>query len=128
MLISFLLLPLGPFCYFVVIHLHIMKGRVYIRALDGSVKIVSQGHTPLTTYHSCPILLIIPISPCATSYTLRNRSIFRSFGFTQNSLESNHKPTLGFGTIERTNAGHSPFISQPEWLAEKLIKAAENPI
>ncbi|THV45161.1 hypothetical protein BGAL_0522g00020 [Botrytis galanthina] len=33
-----------------------------------------------------------------------------------------------FGTIERTNAGHSPFISQPEWLAEKLIKAAENPI
>ncbi|TGO29599.1 hypothetical protein BPAE_0013g00510 [Botrytis paeoniae] len=33
-----------------------------------------------------------------------------------------------FGTIERTNAGHSPFISQPEWLAEKLIKATENPI
>ncbi|TGO45105.1 hypothetical protein BCON_0423g00070 [Botryotinia convoluta] len=32
-----------------------------------------------------------------------------------------------FGTIERTNASHSPFISQPEWLAEKLIKAAENP-
>ncbi|KAF7920091.1 hypothetical protein EAE99_008212 [Botrytis elliptica] len=36
--------------------------------------------------------------------------------------------TSGFGTIERTNVGHSPFISQPEWLAEKLIKAAENPI
>ncbi|TGO69826.1 hypothetical protein BOTNAR_0006g00110 [Botryotinia narcissicola] len=33
-----------------------------------------------------------------------------------------------FGTIERTNAGHSPSISQPEWLAEKLIKAAGNPI
>ncbi|KAF7883879.1 hypothetical protein EAF00_011191 [Botryotinia globosa] len=33
-----------------------------------------------------------------------------------------------FGTIERKNAGHSPFISQPEWLAEKLIKAAGNPI
>ncbi|TEY85143.1 hypothetical protein BOTCAL_0017g00570 [Botryotinia calthae] len=33
-----------------------------------------------------------------------------------------------FGTIERINAGHSPFISQPEWLAEKLMKAAENPI
>ncbi|KAF7928844.1 uncharacterized protein EAE97_009686 [Botrytis byssoidea] len=33
-----------------------------------------------------------------------------------------------FGTIESTNAGHSPFISQPEWLAEKLIKAAGNPI
>ncbi|APA14130.1 hypothetical protein SS1G_11027 [Sclerotinia sclerotiorum 1980 UF-70] len=30
-----------------------------------------------------------------------------------------------FDTIERTNSGHSPFISQPEWLAEKLIKAAE---
>ncbi|CCD55761.1 hypothetical protein QC760_001297 [Botrytis cinerea] len=33
-----------------------------------------------------------------------------------------------FGTIERTNAGHSPFISQPEWLAEKLMKAADGPI
>lgn len=35
------------------------------------------------------------------------------------------KLTPGFDTIERTNSGHSPFISQPEWLAEKLIKAAE---
>ncbi|KAI9643331.1 hypothetical protein NHQ30_007950 [Ciborinia camelliae] len=33
-----------------------------------------------------------------------------------------------FDTIERTNAGHSPFISQPEWLAEKLIKAAESSV
>jgi len=29
-----------------------------------------------------------------------------------------------FDVIEKCNAGHSPFISQPEWLAEKLIKAA----
>lgn len=29
-----------------------------------------------------------------------------------------------FDTVERIDAGHSPFISQPEWLAEKLIKAA----
>lgn len=29
-----------------------------------------------------------------------------------------------FDVVERTPAGHSPFISQPEWLAEKLIKAA----
>ncbi|QSZ31965.1 hypothetical protein DSL72_001534 [Monilinia vaccinii-corymbosi] len=33
-----------------------------------------------------------------------------------------------FDTIERTNSGHSPFISQPEWLAEKLIKAAESSV
>jgi hypothetical protein len=29
-----------------------------------------------------------------------------------------------FDVVERCSAGHSPFISQPEWLAEKLIKAA----
>jgi hypothetical protein len=29
-----------------------------------------------------------------------------------------------FDVVERCDAGHSPFISQPEWLAEKLIKAA----
>jgi len=29
-----------------------------------------------------------------------------------------------FDVIERCDASHSPFISQPEWLAEKLIKAA----
>jgi hypothetical protein len=29
-----------------------------------------------------------------------------------------------FDVIERSDAGHSPFISQPEWLAEKLIEAA----
>ncbi|CAD6443057.1 db0d3a80-74b1-41e9-887d-dba9a0fba3bb [Sclerotinia trifoliorum] len=33
-----------------------------------------------------------------------------------------------FDTIERTTSGHSPFISQPEWLAEKLIKAAETSV
>jgi hypothetical protein len=32
-----------------------------------------------------------------------------------------------FDVIERSDAGHSPFISQPEWLAEKLIKAASVP-
>jgi hypothetical protein len=29
-----------------------------------------------------------------------------------------------FDVIERCSAGHSPFISKSEWLAEKLIKAA----
>jgi pimeloyl-ACP methyl ester carboxylesterase len=29
-----------------------------------------------------------------------------------------------FDVIERSDAGHSPFVSQPEWLTEKLIKAA----
>jgi hypothetical protein len=29
-----------------------------------------------------------------------------------------------FDVIERSDASHSPFISQPEWLAEKLIRAA----
>jgi hypothetical protein len=29
-----------------------------------------------------------------------------------------------FDVIERCSASHSPFISQPEWLADKLIKAA----
>jgi hypothetical protein len=29
-----------------------------------------------------------------------------------------------FDVIERCSASHSPFISQPQWLAEKLIKAA----
>ncbi|RDW82484.1 alpha hydrolase-16 [Coleophoma cylindrospora] len=29
-----------------------------------------------------------------------------------------------FDVIERCSAGHSPFLSQPEWLAEKLIKSA----
>jgi hypothetical protein len=29
-----------------------------------------------------------------------------------------------FDVIERCSASHSPFISQPEWLSEKLIKAA----
>jgi hypothetical protein len=31
---------------------------------------------------------------------------------------------MSFDVIERCTAGHSPFISQPEWLAEKLVKAA----
>ncbi|CZR64208.1 uncharacterized protein PAC_14106 [Phialocephala subalpina] len=30
-----------------------------------------------------------------------------------------------FDTVERVDASHSPFISQPEWLAEKLVKAAQ---
>jgi hypothetical protein len=30
-----------------------------------------------------------------------------------------------FDVVERTDASHSPFISQPEWLADKLIKAAQ---
>ncbi|KAE8445584.1 hypothetical protein EG329_013217 [Mollisiaceae sp. DMI_Dod_QoI] len=30
-----------------------------------------------------------------------------------------------FDVVERCDAGHSPFISQPEFLAEKLIKAAQ---
>ncbi|KUJ14639.1 alpha/beta-hydrolase [Mollisia scopiformis] len=30
-----------------------------------------------------------------------------------------------FDVVERCDASHSPFISQPEWLAEKLIKAAQ---
>ncbi|KAL3418116.1 hypothetical protein PVAG01_09831 [Phlyctema vagabunda] len=29
-----------------------------------------------------------------------------------------------FDVVERCDAGHSPFVSQPEWLAEKLVKAA----
>jgi len=29
-----------------------------------------------------------------------------------------------FDAIERCSAGHSPFISQPEWLADRLIKSA----
>ena len=29
-----------------------------------------------------------------------------------------------FDVIERCSASHSPFISQPEWLAKMLIKAA----
>ena len=29
-----------------------------------------------------------------------------------------------FDVVERCDASHSPFISQPEWLAEKFIKAA----
>jgi len=29
-----------------------------------------------------------------------------------------------FDVVERCSASHSPFISQPKWLAEKLIKAA----
>jgi hypothetical protein len=29
-----------------------------------------------------------------------------------------------FDVVERCNASHSPFISKPEWLAEKLIQAA----
>jgi len=29
-----------------------------------------------------------------------------------------------FDVLEKCDASHSPFISQPEWLAEKLIKAA----
>jgi hypothetical protein len=29
-----------------------------------------------------------------------------------------------FDVVERVDASHSPFISQPEWLAEKLAKAA----
>jgi len=40
-------------------------------------------------------------------------------------LEMAHQmaPT-SFDVIERCSASHSPFISQPEWLSEKLIKAA----
>lgn len=30
-----------------------------------------------------------------------------------------------FDVVERVDASHSPFISQPEWLAEKFIKAAQ---
>lgn len=30
-----------------------------------------------------------------------------------------------FDTVERVKASHSPFISQPEWLAEKLVEAAQ---
>lgn len=29
-----------------------------------------------------------------------------------------------FDVIERCSAGHSPFLSQPKWLASKLVKAA----
>lgn len=29
-----------------------------------------------------------------------------------------------FDVVERVDASHSPFLSQPKWLAEKLIKAA----
>ena len=30
-----------------------------------------------------------------------------------------------FDVVERVDAGHSPFSSHPEWLAEKLAKAVE---
>jgi hypothetical protein len=29
-----------------------------------------------------------------------------------------------FDVVERCDASHSPFISQPEWLADKFVKAA----
>jgi hypothetical protein len=29
-----------------------------------------------------------------------------------------------FDVVEKCDASHSPFLSQPEWLAEKLVKAA----
>jgi hypothetical protein len=31
-----------------------------------------------------------------------------------------------FDVVERCDASHSPFISQPEWLAEKLAEAASS--
>lgn len=30
-----------------------------------------------------------------------------------------------FDVVARCQAGHSPFLSQPEWLAEKLIESAQ---
>jgi len=40
-------------------------------------------------------------------------------------IDQAHKmEARSFDVIERCSASHSPFISQPEWLAEKLIKAA----
>lgn len=30
-----------------------------------------------------------------------------------------------FDVVERIAASHSPFISQPEWFADKLVKAAQ---
>ncbi|PMD13988.1 prolyl aminopeptidase-like protein [Hyaloscypha hepaticicola] len=40
-------------------------------------------------------------------------------------LANAHQMAPGsFDVIERCSASHSPFISQPEWLADKLIKGA----